>query len=73
VTVTRVGNPQQVLFGLCVAFVLLLSGSFGHAQRGRHVPDFHGRDFGHFSLGERNVWQGGRWVHDWHAGRYGWW
>ena len=37
------------------------------------IPDFHGRDFGHFSPAEREMWTGGRWVHDWHDGRLGWW
>jgi hypothetical protein len=35
--------------------------------------DFHGRDYGHFSPAERNVWRGGRWEHGWHDGRYAWW
>jgi hypothetical protein len=35
--------------------------------------DYHGRNFGHFSRAERDNWRGGRWIHDWHGGRYGWW
>jgi hypothetical protein len=53
------------------AFLALSIGS--QAQEHLHGHDFHGRDFGHFSPAERSVWQGGRWVHDWHDGRYGWW
>lgn len=67
----RLGNLQQLLLGLCVASALL-GGSHAYGQRG-HTPDFHGRDFAHFSPSERTVWRGGRWVHDWHDGRYGWW
>ncbi len=37
------------------------------------VRDFHGRDFRALSLGERQRWFGGHWIHDWHGGRYGWW
>ncbi|WP_230939773.1 hypothetical protein [Burkholderia territorii] len=51
-----------------------------HAQHARHVPrqdfrgrDFHGRDFRHFAPRERTLWQRGRWVQDWHGGRYAWW
>jgi hypothetical protein len=67
----RVGNPQQLLFGLALISALF-GGSLAYGQRG-HAPDFHGRDFGHFNNSERGIWQGGRWIHDWHDGRYGWW
>lgn len=43
------------------------------AQAQRGAPDFHGRDFHHFNDHDRAIWRGGRWVHDWHDGRYGWW
>lgn len=36
----------------------------GHDRRG-DMARFHDRDFGH--------WQGGRWQHAWHNGRFGWW
>jgi hypothetical protein len=42
----------------------------GGAYRG---PDFHGRDYGHFSPAERGIWRSGHWVHDWHDGRFAWW
>jgi hypothetical protein len=35
--------------------------------------DFHGRDFRRFTREERRIWFGGRWIHDYHAGRLGWW
>ena len=38
-----------------------------------HPHDFRGRDFHHFDHHEREVWVGGRWHHDWHGGRFGWW
>jgi hypothetical protein len=44
-----------------------------HAERHALGHDFHGRDFAHFGPAERSLWAGGRWVHDWHDGRYAWW
>jgi hypothetical protein len=35
--------------------------------------DFHGRDFHVFTTFEFDLWRGGYWVQDWHAGRFGWW
>jgi hypothetical protein len=35
--------------------------------------DFHGRDYHRFSHRDLDVWRGGRWIHDWHDGRFGWW
>ncbi len=43
-----------------------------HGDWGHH-HDFHGRDFHHFSAFELELWRGGRWHHDWHDGRFGWW
>jgi len=40
---------------------------------GRHPHDFRGREFRHFDERERAIWVGGRWHHDWHGGRFGWW
>jgi hypothetical protein len=40
---------------------------------GRHPHDFRGREFHHFDERERVIWVGGRWHHDWHGGRFGWW
>jgi hypothetical protein len=34
---------------------------------------FHGRDFRFFSAFELDLWRVGRWAHDWHDGRFGWW
>ncbi|HLG86629.1 MAG TPA: hypothetical protein VKZ79_05465 [Alphaproteobacteria bacterium] len=41
-----------------------------HDWRGH---DFHGRDFRYFRPEERELWRTGRWIHDWHDGRFGWW
>ena len=41
-----------------------------HDWRGH---DFRGRDYRYFRPDERAFWRTGRWVHDWHGGRYGWW
>ncbi len=43
------------------------------AARADDHHDFHGRDYHHLDHREVVVWHGGRWVHDWHDGRYGWW
>ena len=52
----------------------------GFARRGnpagyhggpRH--DFRGRDFHQLSPGEQAEWQHGRWHHNWHGHRLGWW
>ena len=45
-------------------------GPHGHPY---HAPDFHGRDFAHFSPHNRALWRRGHWVHGWHDGRYAWW
>lgn len=52
-----------------------------HAGAPRHVgiaphrpgPSFYGRQYHSFSRHERSVWHGGRWVRDWHDGRFAWW
>jgi hypothetical protein len=41
--------------------------------RGRYFHDFHGRDFGLFTVEERTAWIGGAWRHGFHNGRLGWW
>lgn len=38
-------------------------------DRGR----FYGHDFDHFTPREREIWHEGRWRHEFHDGRYGWW
>jgi len=48
---------------------IFMQSAAGAAER----RDFHGRDFGRFSFEERRVWTGGRWIHDYHDGRLGWW
>jgi hypothetical protein len=46
-------------------------GPGGHP--GLHGGGFHGHDFAHFSPGERALWVGGGWHHQWFNGRFGWW
>ncbi len=58
------------LLALGAGFALLANGA--EAQH-RAAPDFHGRDFGHFSRGDVATWRGGHWVQDWHDGRFAWW
>lgn len=49
-----------------------------HDERGRREEhhayhDFHGHEFRFFTPFELGLWRRGGWIHDWHAGRYGWW
>ncbi len=57
--------------------VALLAGTVAPAAAQHHDDfdhhDYHGRDFHHFSHEEYDHWRGGRWIHDWHDGRFGWW
>jgi hypothetical protein len=61
---------KSILLGLMLA-AGLVTGAAAPALAQYH--DYHGRDFNHFSPRDRDRWAGGRWVHDWHDGRYGWW
>jgi hypothetical protein len=70
---TRCGfwSSKSVALGLIAATAAsLLVTTDALAQRYR---DFHGRDFRRFSYEERRAWSAGRWVHDYHNGRLGWW
>jgi hypothetical protein len=45
-----------------------------HPAIPRHrAPGFYGRQYHSFSLHERRIWHGGRWVRQWHDGRFAWW
>ena len=55
---------------IAVTAASLLVGTDSFAQRFR---DFHGRDFRRFSFEERRLWGSGRWFHEVHNGRLGWW
>lgn len=55
------------------ASLLAASDAFAQRDRDARGRDFHGRDFRRFSVEERGLWLGGRWFHDFHNGRYGWW
>ena len=35
--------------------------------------NFRGRDFAHLNPNERTIWRAGRWAHERHGGRLGWW
>jgi hypothetical protein len=45
----------------------------GATAQEHHGGGFYGRSFHSFSPHELHAWQGGRWIHDWHDGRYAWW
>ncbi len=38
-----------------------------------HGGRFYGRSFHEFSPYDLSIWRGGRWLHSWHGGVYGWW
>lgn len=59
--------------GLAALAALTLSSAQADEHRGGERYDFHGRDFHRFTPHELGFWSGGRWVHDWHDGRFGWW
>ena len=69
----RVECRRYLLSALCLVGSLALLTVDVQAQQRGHGPDFHGRDFHHFSPHERSVWRGGRWVQGFHDGRFAWW
>jgi hypothetical protein len=68
---TRFGALSTAgLVTVLAGIAAMLAQSEALAQRDR---DFHGRDFRHFSREEFRLWAAGRWRHEFHNGRYGWW
>jgi len=67
-TIRKVKFAGLALIAATAASLLIATDAF--AQRYR---DFHGRDYRRFSLEERRFWGAGRWFHDFHDGRLGWW
>jgi len=61
---------KNLFLGAALA-AAMLAGASAPALAQHH--DFHGRDYHRFSHHDMDVWRGGRWIHDWHDGRYGWW
>ncbi len=61
---------KYILMSLAIATGLLTGTSTAALAQHR---DYYGRDFNHFSRSDLGHWRGGRWIHDWHDGRYGWW
>lgn len=64
-------GKRRLVSALALGLVLALVGTAAEAQH--HGVDLHGRDFDHFSPGDRALWRGGGWFHDWHDGRFAWW
>jgi hypothetical protein len=70
----------RLLLVVPLVSVLVAVAPFAQAEEPRremypregHV-DFHGQDFRHFNEHEHAIWRGGRWHHEWHGGRFGWW
>lgn len=44
-----------------------------HPGPWHHFGNFHGHDFAHLTVVERDHWRHGGWHHTWHHGHYGWW
>jgi|HubBroStandDraft_1064217.scaffolds.fasta_scaffold00853_8 hypothetical protein len=72
-------KPMMSLSRLACAAAFAVGFSFpalaqhDHDRDRGEFRDFHGRDFAHFSPGERAAWVGGAWHRSWHDGRFGWW
>ena len=69
--------PQGRVFSPTVP---MPEGGIAHAHGNAGPPraaapeyNFRGRDFARLTPQQRTAWQGGRWLHDWHDGRLGWW
>jgi hypothetical protein len=65
-------TTKQIVRTLALGAVLALGAASAEAQEHRW-HDFHGRDFRFFGPREIAIWRGGRWINDWHDGRFGWW
>lgn len=61
--------PRLLAFALPVTCAIAMQPALAQ----RHGDDFHGRDVGHFTPQEHQVWQGGHWEHGWHDNRFAWW
>jgi hypothetical protein len=65
-------TTKHIARGVALAAILVMSTAAAEAQEHRW-HDFYGRDFRYFGPHELAIWRGGRWIHDWHDGRFGWW
>jgi len=68
-----IGAVSIAALVICAMTLPATSSIAREGRHGAHMPDFHGRDFGRFAPGERHIWSGGRWAHEWHDSRFGWW
>ncbi|MDR3515940.1 MAG: hypothetical protein P4M00_08995 [Azospirillaceae bacterium] len=71
-------NKGAILAGLAgLAMGIVGGGASAQARApGPFYPvhgGFYGRDYYHFGPRDHALWMRGRWLNDWHDGRYGWW
>jgi len=64
---------KQIARTAALSLLLALPVTDAQAHDHHHGGYFYGRSFGTFSPHDLGIWRGGRWVRDWHDGRYGWW
>lgn len=69
----RIKQLTHALGAVCLVASLNWCGAAALAAPAGDSHDLHGRELKSFSTDERNLWQSGRWVHDWHDGHLAWW
>jgi hypothetical protein len=63
---------RVLLPAVCSAGALLAAALSTPATQAQPRP-YWGGDIGHFREHDWDLWRGGRWIHDRHGGRWGWW
>lgn len=63
----------RIIAGLISLGALLALPAAEVSAHEHHGGYFYGRPFHSFSPHDLSIWRGGRWIRDWHDGRYGWW
>ena len=72
-------KPMKINVRIATFVFALFTSMTIFAAPARAVPHWHGAvprwhgDIRHFHEHDLVVWRGGRWVHGWHVGRFGWW
>ena len=71
-------NTKRTLIAKTLVVVVLIAASIpAMADRGeggwRGGEGWRGRDIRYFDRGDMGIWRGGRWIHEIHDDRWGWW
>jgi hypothetical protein len=71
---TRIKKISRIRFALLLwtAWMTIFAVPVRAAPWRGGGPGWHG-DIRHFHEHDFVVWRGGRWIHGWHTGRFGWW